>query len=40
MNRLLTLIMALFLTSVLIAQEPIAVQLPNDTLKLGVLIII
>ena len=40
MNRLLTLIMALFLTSVLIAQEPAAVQLPNDTLKLGALKII
>ena len=40
MNRLLTLIMALFLTSVLIAQEPAAIQLPNDTLKLGALKII
>ena len=40
MNRLLTLIMALFLTSVVIAQEPAAVQLPNDTLKLGALKII
>jgi len=40
MNRLLTLIMALFLTSVAIAQEPAAVQLPNDTLKLGALKII
>ena len=40
MNRILTLIMALFLTSVLIAQEPAAVQLPNDTLKLGALKII
>ena len=40
MNRLLTLIMALFLTSDLIAQEPAAVQLPNDTLKLGALKII
>lgn len=40
MNRILTLIMALFLTSVVIAQEPAAVQLPNDTLKLGALKII
>ena len=40
MNRLLTLIMALFLTSVVIAQEPTAIQLPNDTLKLGALKII
>ena len=40
MKRLLTLIMALFLTSVLIAQEPTTVQLPNDTLKLGALKII
>lgn len=40
MNRLLTLIMALFLTSVAIAQEPATVQLPNDTLKLGALKII
>jgi hypothetical protein len=32
--------MALFLTSVAIAQEPAAVQLPNDTLKLGTLKII
>ena len=40
MNRLLTLIMALFLTIVVTAQEPAAVQLPNDTLKLGTLKII
>ena len=40
MNRLLTLIMALFLTYVVLAQEPTAVQLPNDTLKLGALKII
>ena len=40
MNRLLTLIMTLFLTSVLLAQEPAAVQLPNDTLKLGALKVI
>ena len=40
MNRLLTLIIALFLTSLAIAQEPAAVQLPNDTLKLGALKII
>jgi len=40
MNRLLTLIIAFFLTSVAIAQEPLAVQLPNDTLKLGTLKII
>ena len=40
MNRLLTLIIALFLTSVLMAQEPAAIQLPNDTLKLGTLKII
>jgi len=39
MNRLLTLI-ALILTSALMAQEPVAVQLPNDTLKLGALKII
>ena len=40
MNRLLILITALFLTSVAIAQEPLAVQLPNDTLKLGALKVI
>ena len=40
MNRIPTLIMALFLTTVAMAQEPIAVQLPNDTLKLGALKII
>jgi hypothetical protein len=40
MKRLLTLITALFLTSVAIAQEPFSVQLPNDTLKLGTLKII
>ena len=40
MNRILTLIIAFFLTSVAIAQEPVAVQLPNDTLKLGSLKII
>ena len=41
MNRLLTLIMALFFTSLTMAQdEPVAVQLPNDTLKLGALKII
>ena len=41
MNRVLTLIMALFFTSSTMAQdEPAAVQLPNDTLKLGALKII
>jgi hypothetical protein len=40
MYRLLTLIIALFLTSALMAQEPAAVKLPNDTLKLGTLKII
>lgn len=40
MNRLHTLIMLLFITSLSIAQEPIATPLPNDTLKLGSLKII
>jgi hypothetical protein len=40
MNRLLTLIMALFFTSMSIAQDAPAVLLPNDTLKLGSLKII
>jgi len=40
MNRLLTLIMGLFFSSMSMAQEPAAVQLPNDTLKLGALKII
>ena len=40
MNRLLTLIMALFFTSLTMAQDEPAVQLPNDTLKLGALKII
>ena len=40
MNRLLTLIMALFFTSLTMAQDEPAIQLPNDTLKFGALKII
>ena len=40
MNRLLTLIMALFFSSMIMAQDAPAVLLPNDTLKLGALKII